>query len=98
MGAAMLALIRDICSRSGSCSPTCDSSSSFERATALVVSFAIFDLLLRGRGSARFRLRPSASLDDVAVAVGGTHRPAALAGRNRCVHVGDDVDVVAPVT
>src|SRR5437868_6739500 len=97
-GAAMLALIKDICSRSGSCSPTCESSSSFDRAAPLFVSFSIFNLLVRGRMTARFGLRPSAPLDDGAVSAGGARRPAPLAGRDRGVHVGDDVNVAASVT
>src|SRR5437773_11991812 len=98
IGAAMLALIRDICSRSGSCSPTCEASSSFDRAAALFVSFAIFNLLLRGHMTSQFGLRPSAPLNDGAVRAGGTRRPAPVAGRDRGVRVGDDVDVAAAVT
>src|SRR5438552_6154421 len=97
-GAATLALIRDICSRSGSCSPTCESSSSFDRAATLFVSFAIFNLLLRGRMTARFGLRPSAPLNDAAVASGGARRHTTVVGRDRGVHVGDDVNVAAAVT
>src|SRR2546430_9934337 len=99
-GAAILALIGDICSRSGSCSPTCDSSSSLVRAerrgSPSPVTFVIVNLLFRGRRTARFRLRASASLNDAAVAGGGTRRHATLAGRNGRVHVGNNADVAAP--
>ena len=47
--------------------------------------------------TARFGLRPSAPLNDRAVRAGGTRRPAPVAGRDRGVHVGDDVDVAAAV-
>src|SRR5437868_12777875 len=100
-GAAILALIRDICSRSGSCSPTCDSSSSLVRAerrgSTSPVTFVIVDLLCLGRTTARFRLHASAPLNDAAVAGGGTRRHAAVAGRNGCVHVGNNIDVAAPI-
>src|SRR5947209_17073931 len=80
-GAATLALIRDICSRSGSCSPTCDSSSSLLRAERRgsipsSVAFVIVNLLLLGRRRARFRLHASAPLHDAAVAGGGARRHA----------------------
>src|SRR5438067_374979 len=100
-GAAMLALIRDICSRSGSCSPTCDSSSSLVRAerrgSTSLVTFVIVNLLFRGRSTARFRLRASAPLNDAAIAGGGARRHATVAGRNGGVHVGNNVDVAAPI-
>src|SRR5438105_1894650 len=101
-GAAMLALISDICSRSGSCSPTCDSSSSLVRAERLgaapsTVTFVIVNLLLLGRGTARFRLHPSAPLHDAAVAGGGARHCATVAGGYGGVHVGNNVDVAAPI-
>src|SRR2546423_8595411 len=97
-GAATLALIRDICSRSGSCSPTWDSSSSFERASALLASFGIVDLLFGGRLTARFRSRRSVLLNDRAIAAGRRRRGASVV--TDCdggVHVGRDVDAIVAV-
>src|SRR5207248_11767413 len=100
-GAATLALIRDICSRSGSCSPTCDSSSSLVRAERRgsipsSVAFVIVNLLLLGRSSARFPLNASTPLHDAAVAGGGARRHTAVAGCDGGVHVSNHVDVAVP--
>src|SRR5437870_2593728 len=100
-GAAILALIRDICSRSGSCSPTCDSSSSLVRAerrgSTSPVTFVIVNLLCLGRRIARFRRHASAPLNDAAVTGGGARRHAAVAGRDGGVYIGNNVDVAAPI-
>src|SRR5438270_4239533 len=98
-GAATLALIRDICSRSGSCSPTWDSSSSFERASALLASFGIVNLLFGGRLAARLRSRRSVLLNDGAIAAGRGRRGASVVTDCDCgVHVGRDVDAIVAVT
>src|SRR5256885_6011295 len=100
-GAAILALIRDICSLSGSCSPTCDSSSSVVRAerrgSTSPVTFVMVNLLLRGRSTARFCLGAAAPLNDAAVAGDGTRRHTGVAGCDRGVHVGNPADAAAPI-
>src|SRR2546421_3564985 len=102
IGAATLALTSDICSRSGSCSPTWDSSSSVESASEslppvpLRVSFAMVDLLVIRLLCLRLRPCPSPSLNDAAVAFRARRNPR-IAGGDRRVDVGDDIHATPAV-
>src|SRR5919108_2702922 len=101
MGAATLALINDICSRLGSCSPDCDSSSSLERdfdGTLSGFVFAMLDLLLIWCLRLRLGPRPAVLLDNLTRATDRARRNAPLAGRDRRIDVRDDIDPAAAVT
>src|SRR5438105_3582660 len=101
IGAATLALINDICSRSGNASPTCDSTSSFESALDCVssrVGFVICDLLLVLLSCLRLVRLSTVPLNNRAVGVDTAARNAAFPGGDCGVDIGHDVDSALPVT